>query len=373
VITYVIPTRDRPSVLAETLSRLAALPHHDAEVLLIDNASASAVRVGPGLANGLRVKVVRSEVNLCAAARNLAIEHASPRSQWLVMLDDDSSPLDAGLVQVLRNVPEDVGVVAAEIFLPSDASGNVRRESGGLPEVFIGCGAAIRTTLFATLGGYDHSFDYYAEEYDLSARIMLAGSRIVLDRGFRVEHRKVSTGRDMNRILGNLVRNNAWVAARYAPDAVRSEQIREHVCRYGKIARKESALRGYVRGIYELGVSLADQPRRPMTMAMWDRFTGLAAARHSLRTAWTHDRFGSASIVLSGKNVRQVEESLREMGVELEEDPEHADVVVIGTLSPGPMLDGWAEASRRWPARRVIMPWAIEAPMTASEQGLAIG
>jgi GT2 family glycosyltransferase len=359
VISYVMPTRDRADVLAETLDRIGRLPPHDAEVLVIDNASRNPVRLPPGLANGVRVCVVRSEVNLCAGARNLATHHAHDRSRWLVMLDDDSHPLDLGFLRSLDIADEGVGAVAAEIFLPRGAGGAVCRESGGLPEVFIGCGVAIRTGLFRELGGYDHAFDYYAEEYDLSARVMLAGRRIAFDRTFRVEHRKVSAGRDMNRIVGNLVRNNAWVAARYAPDEVRWPEIRQHLTRYARIARKESALRGYIRGVHDLGLSIFDQPRRPMPRAMWDRFTGLAAAREAVRTAMAERSFGSAAIVRPGKNVGQVVQALHEAGVRIEPDPDLAAVRMIGTLSPGPMLDAWAAETVGAPAARTLTPWRV--------------
>lgn len=359
MITYVMPTRDRHAVLERTLGAIGQLPRHEAEVLIIDNASAEPIRPCEEIANGVPVRVVRSERNLCAAARNLAIQEASRASNWIVMLDDDSHPLDLRFLDALEQAQADVGAVAAEIFLPPAEGEAIRRESGGLPEVFIGCGVAIRADLFRELGGYDHTFDYYAEEYDLSARIMLAGYRISFERRFRVMHLKTSGGRDMNRIVGNLVRNNAWVAMRYAPAELRAAEIWEHVSRYAKIARKESALRGYVRGVGELGVALFDQPRREMPAEMWDRFTGLAAARSALRVAMGESRFATALIAKRGKNVGQIERAVRELGVELVTDAAEADVVIVGTLSPGPMLDGAAVAAEEFPGKRIVLPWRL--------------
>src|SRR5258706_488360 len=86
---------------------------------------------------------------------------------------------------------------------------------------FAGGGVAIRRDAFLDLGGYDPSFGYYAEEYDLAARMLLAGFRIQFDRWFRVEHHKVWLNRSMDTILAHLVRNNGWVAQRYAPDEYR--------------------------------------------------------------------------------------------------------------------------------------------------------
>lgn len=359
MITYVIPTRDRHAVLHETLAQLRSLPSHNAEILIIDNASSQPVTLPRGELAGLPTRIVRSTTNLCAAARNLAIRHADARSQWLVMLDDDSHPLDIRFLRALGGAPADVGVIAAEIFLPPGPIGQICRESGGLPEVFIGCGCAIRTELFRGLGGYDPSFDYYAEEYDLAARVLLSGARVVFDRSFPVLHRKVTAGRNMNRIIGNLVRNNSFVAARYAPAPVRAGEIREHLMRYLRIARKEHALAGYLRGVYELGVGIGDQHRREMSPEVWDRFTGFAAARHALHASGIARSGAAASIVLPGKNVPHIERAARELGVRLVADPAAADVWIVGTLSPGPMLDARETLRDLAPPGGIVLPWLV--------------
>ena len=50
---------------------------------------------------------------------------------------------------------------------------------------------------------------------------------MAFDPWFRVLHRKVTANRDMNVILSRLVRNNGWVAQRYAPEVRRKEELRE--------------------------------------------------------------------------------------------------------------------------------------------------
>jgi hypothetical protein len=50
-IAYIIPTHDRPEVLGRTLRALGALPRHDAELVLVDNASR--VHVGDQVRDGL--------------------------------------------------------------------------------------------------------------------------------------------------------------------------------------------------------------------------------------------------------------------------------------------------------------------------------
>lgn len=365
MISYVLPTFDRPAVLARTVAALGRLPAHAAELIVADNASTIPVVLPRTLPNGVLVRVVRCPCNLAAAARNIASQHADRASDWLVMLDDDSYPLDAGHLTALADQPSDVGIVAAEVFLPGSP---VRHEAGGLPEVHVGCGAAIRAELFRELGGYDPTFDYYAEEYDLAARVLLRGGRVVLDRRFRVLHAKEPSHRRFGRIVGNLVRNNAWTSLRYAPDAHRADDVLHHVLRYGWIACKERALSGYARGVAGLLAGARAQPRRAMTQDQWDRFTGLAAARAHLQRCHAESALGRVAVVLAGKHAHLVRRAIEEVGGRVIGDAGDAHTLVVGTLSPGPMLDGLARlracVGQRGP--RVLLPWDAGAEACAA-------
>lgn len=368
MISFVLPTRDRPARLRQTLLALGRLTTGSTtplqgEVLVVDNASRETPILPRTLDNGLNVTLLKRPTNEGAAARNAGVAASDPSSEWIIMLDDDSYPLDLGFLGVLAKQPHDVAAVAADIFLPGkvDEDGKLLtpREQGGLPEVFIGCGAALRRSAFLALGGYDPAFNYYVEEYDLAAKMLLAGHRVAFSREFRVLHSKVSGGRDMDTILARLVRNNGWVAQRYAPEPRRASEVREVRRRYRAIAAKECATRGYGEGLRELRRTIRSQPRHPMSPGVFDRFTGLSAARVALRAAWNRWRFRSASIVDPGKNAWVVEAALVELGVKICAYGEDADAVVIGTMSPGPMLDATKRrhAIRRGRGPRVVAPW----------------
>ncbi|MFO0832288.1 MAG: glycosyltransferase [Phycisphaerales bacterium] len=359
MISYVLPTHNRPAVLAETLAALARLPRHDADVIIVDNASHPPASAPPTLTNGLAVDVLRLPHNRGTAARNAGAQRAAdrrggPAGHWLVMLDDDSAPTSTDFLPLLTHAHPSLAVLSAAVLLPPAPDNTTRHEAGGLPEVFIGCGAAIRADAFLTLGGYDPSFDYYAEEYDLSARFLLAGFRVAYDRRFTVLHRKVQHGRDMDRILANLVRNNAWVMARYAPPHLQSAQVQAQIDRYADIAAREGATAGYQRGLQHLQATLAAQPRRPLPEPAWLRFTGYAAARQHLASLP-----GSPSVCLvePGKHAEVVRDAARDAGLRLTDSPADADALLIASLSPGPMLD--AAARLRSHGRRVETPWAL--------------
>ena len=348
MISYIIPTRDRLDELLQTLASIERLGDHGpvdgAEVVIADNASQIdiAAHVPKCLASGVSVRCVRLDRNAGAAGRNVAAANSDPRSSWLVMLDDDSAPLDAGLFDALRSHEPDAGIIAGEVFLPnamtSDVPGQRRgpRESGGLPEVHVGCGAAIGRNLFLQLGGYDAAFGFYAEEYDLCARLLLCGRSVRFDQRFGVLHRKVQSNRSKAMIIERLMRNNAWVMARYAPAESMVAAIEATFDRYGAIAQREGVPEAGAAGIDEARATLRQQRRTPMSTALWDRFTGMAHARAAVGRAQAQRPFSAARLVCAGKNAEYVQRALLEQGVAIDE---RASVQMIATLSPGPMLD----------------------------------
>jgi GT2 family glycosyltransferase len=365
MISYVLPTRNRPERLKATLQALAALGDHrevgGAEVVVVDNASQERLILPRVLDSGLEIKYILRSRNEGAAARNHGVQASDPSSSWIVMLDDDSYPDDTDFLASLAQQPPDVGAVSADVWLPTRRAQRAAREQGGLPEVFIGCGVAIRRSLFLSLQGYDPSFNYYVEEYDLAARLLLTGYRVAFEQTFSVTHAKVTANRDMNVILGRLIRNNGWVAQRYAPDQHRLAELRETRRRYRRIAAKEHALEGFGRGLSELRKTLRAQLRSPMPDAIWDRFTGLAAARAALQSAYAARPFSTACIVDEGKNAWAIGQALHDLGVKVTGENDDAEAMIIGTMSPGPMLDAYDRRleGRRIGGPRVLMPWTI--------------
>lgn len=376
MLSYVIPTRDRLEDLSLTLRAIASLDHALArevfggvEVIVVDNASRVLPIVPPVLAGGIAVRPLFRASNEGAAARNVAALSASGPSRnpdhWLVMLDDDSAPLDTGFIEALASAPADVAAVGAEVLLkPGHHHG---REAGGLPEVFIGCGVAIRRSVFVELGGYDATFGYYAEEYDLAARMMLAGWRMTWDRRFRVHHRKVSHNRDTSTILRHLVRNNVCVMQRYAPESLVTAEIDATIERYLAIAHREHATAGVDEGLMDLQAIITAQPRREMPMDLWERFTGLAASR-----AWLtrQARRGLRRVMINesptAKGGPVIRRAAEEAGLEIvPAGGKGAEAVLVGTLSPGPMLDT-AEALVKDQHLPVIVPWCMGAEAPAA-------
>ena len=164
----------------------------------------------------------------------------------------------------------------------------------------------------------------------------------------------------MDHICRRLVRNNAWVAARYAPRSCRRGAIVRDVARYARIAIREDAMTGYGLGFAQMLATIHRQDRRPMPGALWDRFVGLDAVRRAFAQSAVIARRPLVCVVDEGKNARVVDQAIREFGLRTTQSPNAADAVVIGTCSPGPMLD----AADRWEADgfTVVTPWAFGLP-----------
>jgi GT2 family glycosyltransferase len=366
--SYIIPTRDRHRALLHTLDAIASIGDHapfgGAEIVIADNASKEPLRLPPH--SPISTRIIRLAENNGAAARNVAASQA--RGEWLVMLDDDSAPLDLRFTDAVNTLLPGVDAVMADIFLPNADGTPGPREQGGLPEVPVGCGVMYRRDAFLGLGGYDPAFLYYAEEYDFAARFIAAGKRVVFDPRFRVLHRKIAAGRDMNLILSLLVRNNGWVNERYTPQARRAEERSSLLRRYAAIAARENALPGFTQGLRELRATRRHQPDAALSDERFARFTGLAHARRAISAHADALHLRRVALTHPGKNAHCVRAAIEERGIDIVPEAD-AQALVIATLSPGPMLD--AVASLRASRLPVIAPWLDAQPAAPSASRLA--
>lgn len=296
------------------------------------------------------VRVLTLPGNSGAAARNAAADCADGQSRWLFMLDDDSAPIDLNFIEAIAAAEQrsDVGAIAAEIWLGDTVDAPLRlHESGGLPEVGIGCGLLVRRDAFCGLGGYDPAFGYYVEETDFAARLIAAGLRTVLDRRVQVLHRKVVAGRDMSLIVSRLVRNNLWVTLRYAPRLAQMPRILEMLWRYGKIAHKTDARAGYVRGVRQAMETWANQPVRTLSAAHWDRLCGTAAVceKLALISGAIGSSRGGVELLMPGKHAWAVRRGVKLSGLKVAR-PGKGDIAMVSNLSPGPAWDAVQSCAR---------------------------
>jgi len=354
LVSAVIPPRDRAADLARTLGALGVAGEGvRGEVVIADNGSRGGAAAPGTLACGWPVRVIEFGENRGAAARNTAAEAA--RGVWLLMLDDDSAPAGPGWAACLAEAAE-TAAVGGEIHLESGA-----REAGGLPEVFVGCGALVRREAFLGVGGYDPGFGYYGEETDLCARLIGSGWRVTHDARLRVVHRRSGQGRDAGAIVERLARNECLTVHRYAPTKFREVWIERTAARRRAVAERERVIGSFERGMAAFREAAAAETPSPLGEPGWDRLTGRAFARR-----WIAERIAAgvrAAVRMPagapGKHGFVIEDELDRAGA-LEPDAEQADVLIAGTLAPGLAIDAASRLRGERPGTRAEAMSALE-------------
>ncbi len=388
--SIVIPTYNRCVELAETLRRICALPDRRFETIVICNGSSDQTL---GLADRHPdVRWIRLDRNLGAAARNVGAVAA--RGRVLLMLDDDSWPEPGTIEGLVRDFDADpnLGAAACRVVLAeqhnADTWKRARHDVGGVPGVFFNCGGGVRRSAFLDVGGYPIDYEYYVEEYDLCCRLWQRGWTVEPRGDLVVWHRRTVRNRDPNRMLRLLVRNNLRLWRRYAPDALHDDLVDSTIERYRRVALKENALSGFQVGLAEAGADSAGpgHRRNPLTIRQFEDLFGLRRGRTHLREWVKCHRAGTAVVWSRGKGCEQLIGLLNQIGVRVAAvydarrakneddswrgaplrdiatfDPNAAEAIVVGSLSPGLAEDLCAELEARFPCTPVTSaaPWAV--------------
>lgn len=382
-LAFIIPTYNRHADLHVTLKHLGELDTStfdhigSIEIIVVDNNSEDPAEVPSVLANNISARVIRLDKNHAAAARNIAAQ--STVSPWIFMLDDDSSPASLEPVaNAITNAHSSVAAIATTITLPGHTVAAPKYESGGLPAVPIGCSVLYRTRDFLNAQGYDPTFHYYVEEYDLAAKLIHANKCVAFEPRIRTVHRKVNSNRDFNIIIERLTRNNVWVIQRFAPEHVRAELVEHTLSRYEKIASKEGALGGYRKAVSQIDETLASQRRTPLSTQQFGSFTGQSHVVRHLRRIHAANPIRHALLCNPGKNAHNIEAALQEVGISFERfsSAHHQSLpsgvtLIPATLSPGPILSSAHELRVKNITARIELPWDPTQPLAGDVNGRA--
>lgn len=249
-ITAVVLTCNRADRCADSIAHNAAsLKQFNASILLINNGSTP---ISPPQTNGnASCQVINCGTNLGIAARNLVF--SQDQSEFLLMLDDDAYITPSHVEEMVKTFKSDPSIAAVSFRIRNSRED----ESCLLPTVFHGCACGFRSSALKEIGGYPADFLYYGEEYCVALRLYGKGYRIVrLDGTEHVFHARDNLGRNKDRIIRCLVRNNIRTWAAFFPSSEILTASIDTLQRYALVARKENAVRGFIMGCTEIPLAL---------------------------------------------------------------------------------------------------------------------
>ncbi|MCZ7557319.1 MAG: glycosyltransferase family 2 protein [Bacteroidia bacterium] len=206
-VSCIILSWNRKSDLSRVLSRLTAASALPMQIIVVDNASTDG-SISMVAQEFPAVMCISLESNIGIAGWNAGM--AAACGDYMLLLDDDSYPIDPEYDKALRYLDEheECGILALRVFNERDN----RVETATFPEgpvlSFVGCGVIIRRSLYQKIGGFDEELFLYEHEIEFSMRSWNAGYSTLYYSGLTVNHiaspihRKPagSTGSDCRRI-----------------------------------------------------------------------------------------------------------------------------------------------------------------------------
>ncbi len=251
-ISVIIPTRERPALLARTLERLApgaqSLSDDRYEVVVSDDATPSSAAAA--LSGTFPwVHFVQGPARGPAANRNAGARAAT--FPWLAFTDDDTEPhrqwLEAFAAAIRPGVDVYEGRTTCDGGFGSPLYHAPVNERGGH---LWSCNFMVAASRFAALGGFDEAFRFpHMEDQDLRLRLERAGAVRMFVPDAVVNHppRRQPDGARLG--------------------AYRESEVRFHVKHFGRPERRRALLARVMR--YRLGV-IRDTPKsRDTAIALW--------------------------------------------------------------------------------------------------------
>lgn len=260
LVSVIVPAHNAESTLEATVGSALAQTYPRVEVVVVNDGSTDDTsRVATSLLG--RIQYVEQANGGPAAARNTALRLA--RGEVIALLDADDEWMPDRLercIEILDRRPE-IGMVTTDAYLVEHGEKTKRRSYGDrrrypfpneldeqIPEIarrnFLFVGVVFRRELLARCGDFDERI-WGAEDYDLWARFLIAGSRAAF----------------INEPLG-------WYRVQEGSLSSGSQQWAEHLFVLEKhlptLWRLDQGARGLARDIYEIGERLAAQGDRAL-------------------------------------------------------------------------------------------------------------
>jgi GT2 family glycosyltransferase len=214
-----ITTRDRPASLRRCVASLALAADLVAEALVFDDNSNPPASEALEVHGTPPVRIMRDEsAPGYVAGRNRLVEAA--KNPWVLLLDDDARLLDRDALHRAMRVLADDRTVAAVAFAQAEADGRPwpaamqPSPAAGVRRVrsFIGFAHLLRRDVFLALGGYRELLGFGGEEKEYCLRLLDAGYSVVYRSDALVAHVPDRAGRNAQRYLRHVTRNDCLLS-----------------------------------------------------------------------------------------------------------------------------------------------------------------
>jgi GT2 family glycosyltransferase len=226
--SILIVSKNRKKDLIKTLSLIASLINKtEVEVLVfLDGCTDDSQNLQHELS---WVRWFISEKSIGASAARHQI-YPLANSEILIGLDDDAHPLNVNFISQIKKLFDknsNVGILAFEeirgVFTSDEQalkqSENLKKEF--LCSEFIGCGFAIRKSVYDTTNGFPVWIDIYGEESCLSIEVMSKGFDILYTNEIKINHRVDKEQRKLNKQnyfrFGKQLKNTTYYFLVYYP------------------------------------------------------------------------------------------------------------------------------------------------------------
>jgi GT2 family glycosyltransferase len=269
-LEIIVPTRNRPEVLARSL-RLTRAHFPGVPILVHDDASedtgsvALAVRDIPG------ARLMRSVQRIGpAGARNKLLSEA--RARWCLAIDDDCFPRkDFDPSRWIATDPAPGGPIVISFRCYRSYDGNIAPPgewSAGPSRTLMGGASLLHREGVLNIGGYRSFLVFAGEDTELARRVWASGSQVWSDPCNYIVHDHVPVGRDLaaeyfyyvrNRVLVNVLTLPLWYGLpRGIVEAARRAASQE---------RKLPGLAGFISGLIDSFKYF--RSRTPMTLSLF--------------------------------------------------------------------------------------------------------
>ncbi len=214
-IAIIILHYNRPEEVIESLRKMASL-HKKHEFIVVDNGSDSEkIELLESHVQKDSVKLIKLPHNIGSCAWDFGA--IQTEAEVIIKLDDDShiESDDLTILSERFNTDQNLGIIPLAVEGGPFPCNDVPAYRRGTSVGYIGCGVAFRKTAFFEVGGHDPNFFIYADEWDLSIRVINAGFEIDRERSIRVRHRAPILHQQPEKLLLFTARNETIIMRKY--------------------------------------------------------------------------------------------------------------------------------------------------------------